>query len=90
MGALPGIELPVGLPPHIDGGQIRGICGAAKEVGHRVVGGESIGAGGVISPAYGVAVRLEPRAIAGSEQGEGSSVRPGSSCLLGLLEGKWP
>ena len=33
------------------------MCGAAKEVGHRVVGGVAIGAGGVIDPPYGVAVR---------------------------------
>ena len=35
------------------------IC-SAKEMGHRVVGGMAVGAGGVIGPAYGVAVGLEP------------------------------
>ena len=43
----------------------------------RVVGGVAVGAGWVIGPAYGVAVALEPRAIAGSELGECASVRPG-------------
>ena len=46
-------------------------------MGHRVVGGVAVEAGGAISPAYGVAVGLEPRSIAGSELGEGASVRPG-------------
>ena len=50
---------------------------SAKEMGHRVVGGVAVGASGVLSPAYGLAVGLEPRVIAGSEQGEGASVRPG-------------
>ena len=44
---------------------------------HRVVGGVAVGAGGVIGLAYGVAVGLEPRAVAGSELGECTSVRPG-------------
>ena len=65
---LPGIELPGGVPPTYP----LGMCGAAKEIGHRVVGG---GAGGVIGPAYVVEVGLEP--VAGLELGEGASVRPG-------------
>ena len=48
--------------------------GTAKEVSHHVVGG---GACGIIDPAYGLAVGLEPQAVAGSEQGEGASVRQG-------------
>ena len=50
---------------------------SAKEISHRVVGGVAVGAGGVFSPAYGLAVGLETRAIAGSELGEGISERPG-------------
>ena len=41
--------------------------GAAEEVGHSVVGGAAIRAGGVIGPAYGVTVGLEPPAMAGTE-----------------------
>ena len=46
-------------------------------MGHRVVGGVAVGAGLIIGPAYGMAVGLDPQAIAGSEVGEGASVRPG-------------
>ena len=46
-------------------------------MGPRVDGGVAVGAGGVVGPAYGVAVGLEPRAIAGSELGEYASARPG-------------
>ena len=49
---------------------------SVKEMGHRVVGEVAIGAGGVIGPAYGLAVGLEPRAIAGSELRGGTSVGP--------------
>ena len=66
MGALPGIGRP--------GGQIRGISGTAEEVGHRVVGGAAIGAGGVISQSYEVTVGLKPRAMAGKELAEGATV----------------
>ena len=62
---------------HILPGQVYGMCAAAKDMGHRVVGGTAIGAGGVIGPAYGVAVRLDPRAVAGTELGEGTTVGPG-------------
>ena len=50
---------------------------SAKEMGPRVDGGVAVGAGGVVGPAYGVAVGLEPRAIAGSELGEYASARLG-------------
>ena len=60
VGALLGIELPGGVPPTYPQGQIHGMRGSAKEMGHRVVGGAAIGAGGVIGPAKGVAVGLEP------------------------------
>ena len=40
------------------------MSGAAKEVGHRVVGGATIEAGRVIGPAYGVTVGYELRAMA--------------------------
>ena len=50
---------------------------SAKEVGHLVVGGVAVGTAGVIGPAYGVEVGFEPRAIAGSELGESTSVKPG-------------
>ena len=49
---------------------------SAKEMGHRVIDEVAVGAGGVIGPAYGVAVGLEPQAIAGGELREGISVRP--------------
>ena len=63
-----------GCRPHISGGQIHGMCGTAKKRGHRVVGETAIWAGGVIGPAYGMAVGLEPRAIVGTELGEGAPV----------------
>ena len=59
MGALPGIELPGGVPRTCLGGQVRGMCRAAEEIGHRVVGRLAIGADGDICPAYGVALGLE-------------------------------
>ena len=43
------------------------MSGTAKEIGHRVVGGAVVRAGGVISTAYGVTVRHEQRAMAGTE-----------------------
>ena len=46
-------------------------------MGHRVVGREAVGAGVVIGPAYGGAVGLEPRAVAGTELGVGATVGPG-------------
>ena len=61
---------------------------SAKQMGHRVVGGVAVGAGGVIGPAYRVVVRLELRAIAGSEIGEGASVRPGQQ-LFGWVNWRW-
>ena len=66
MGALPGIGLPGGvlvLPTYPRGADLWYVW-AAKEMGHRVVGGAAIGAGGVIGPAYGLAVGQESRAIA--------------------------
>ena len=41
-----------GCHPHIPGGHIRGrdVCGAAKEMGRRVIGGAAIEANGVIGP----------------------------------------
>ena len=36
-------------------------------MGHLVVGGVAVGAAGVIGPAYGVAVGLEPRVKARSD-----------------------
>ena len=72
MAALPGIALPGGVPPTYPRGPGPwDICRAAKEMSHRVVGGVAVGAGRVIGPA----VVLEPRAIAGSELGEGASAR---------------
>ena len=41
------------------------MSGTAEEVGHRVVGGAAIGTGGVIGPAYRVAVGLKPGTING-------------------------
>ena len=58
----------------VSGNEVRGMCRAVKEIGHRVVGGA---AGGVIDPDYKVAVALEPRATVGPELAEGASVRPG-------------
>ena len=75
MGVLAGIELPGGVKP--TGDQVRGMCRAAKEMGHQVVGGVTVGAGRAIGPAYIVAVELESRAIARSELGEGALVRLG-------------
>ena len=50
---------------------------SAKEMGHHVIGGVAVGAGGVISPADGVAVGLEPQAITESELGKCTSVKLG-------------
>ena len=61
--------------PHIPESQIRVMCGADREVGHRVVGGAIIGAGWVIGPAYEVAVGPETRAR--TELGEDTTVGPG-------------
>ena len=80
MGALPGIELPAGVSP---------TCrrGAAKEMGHRVVGEVAVGAGGVNGPAYRVAVGLELRAVAGMEL-RGHFARTGAAVVwLGQLYG---
>ena len=55
----------LGCRPHIPRGQIREMSGTAEEVGHRVVGGAAIGTGGVIGPAYRVAVGLKPWTING-------------------------
>ena len=50
-------------------------------MGHRVVGGVTIGEGGVISSAYGVAVGLESSAVTGLELGEGTDREPGGDNL---------
>ena len=50
--------------------------GTAEEMGHRVVCGMAVGASEVVGPAYGVAVGLEPRAVAGAELEEGTSIGP--------------
>ena len=42
---------------------------------------------GVIGPAYGVAVGLEPQAVAGSDLGEGATVGPGQQ-LFGEVNWK--
>ena len=64
-----------GCHPHITGGQIREICGVAKEI-LRVVSRAAIRAGEVIGPAYGVVVGLEPRVVARKELREGVTVGP--------------
>ena len=76
-----------GSRQHIPGGQIREMCGAGKEVSRRVVGGDSVGAGRVIGPAYGEAVRLKPRTVAGSER----FCKTGAAVVrLALLAGEEP
>ena len=52
------------------------MSGTAEDVVHLLVGGAAFGAGGIIGPAYRVTVGLEPRAVAGTELGEGAAVRP--------------
>ena len=64
------------------------MSGTAEEVGHRVVGGGAVGTGGVIGPAYGVAVGLEHKAMAGTELGEGAADDRGSSCSAGSIGGE--
>ena len=76
MGALPGIERHGGVPSTDPPGPDPWDVWTAKEMGHRVVGGAAIRAGGVIGPAYGVTVGLEPVAVAGTELGEGAAVWP--------------
>ena len=70
------------------------MCGAAKEMGHRVVGGVAVGAGGVSGPAYREAVVLELRRVAGMELREGASLglRPNFAAVvwLGQLDGELP
>ena len=65
-----------GCHSHISGGQIREMWGPAKEASYHVVSWVAVGAGWVICTAYDVAVRLEPRVVAGSELGEGTSLIP--------------
>ena len=76
-----------GCRPHIPRGQIRGMGGAAEEVGYCVVGGAAIRADGAIGPSYGVTVGLEPRAMAGTDMGEGAAVYRVSSCSAGSIGG---
>ena len=89
--ALSGIELPVGAPPSYprEPGPWD-VWGSWRDGPPYTVGGAAFGAGGVIGPAYGEAVRLEPRAVTGSKLGECTSVRPGSSCSAGTIGGEWP
>ena len=60
MGALPGIERNGGVPSTYPPGQVSGMSGTAKEVGHRLVRGAAIRAGGVVGPMYGLTVGHEP------------------------------
>ena len=79
-----------GCRPHILRGQIRGMSGTAEEVGHRVVGGLAIGVGGVIGPAYRVAVGLKLGTMARTELGEGAAEWTCSSCSAGSIGwGRW-
>ena len=48
----------------------------SEEMCHCVVGRAAVRTGGVIGPAYRVAVGQKPRAMAGTELGEGAAVRP--------------
>ena len=66
----------VGCCPHIPRGQVCGMSGTAKKMGHRVVSGAAVGAGGVIGPAYRVTVGHGPWAMAGIELWEGAPVWP--------------
>ena len=50
-----------GSHPHIPGVQIRGMCGAAKEMGHHVISGAAIGAGRVIGPVCGLSSGYCPK-----------------------------
>ena len=79
-----------GCRPHIPRGQIRGMSGTAKEVGNRVVHGVAIETGGVIDSACGVTVELEPRAMAGTELGEGAVVWPWYQFSWVNWRGGWP
>ena len=60
---------------------------SAKEMGHSVVGGVPVVAGGVIGPAYRNAVGLELRAIAGLELWDGALVKPGQQ-MFGWVNGR--
>ena len=87
VGALPGIELPPTFPREAGSW----MCRVDKEVGHGLVGGVTVGAGFVIGQAYGVAVWLDPRAVTGTELGEGASIKTGAAAVrLGQLEGELP
>ena len=66
---------------------VRGMCRAAEEMGHRVVCGVAIGAGGVIGPAFWMAVMLEPWKVTGSDLEKGASERPGQQ-LFGWVHWK--
>ena len=50
------------------------MSGTAEEVGHRVVCGAAVGTGGVMGPAYRVAVGLKPGTMPGTELGDGAVV----------------
>ena len=49
------------------------MSGTAEEVGLRVADGAAVRTGGVIGPAYRVAVGLKPGTMAGTELGEGAA-----------------
>ena len=68
--------------PHIPGGQVRGMCRAAKVMSQRVVGGVAVGAGRVRTGASG-SNRI------GAESGCLSKTEA-SVVQLGQLEGEWP
>ena len=79
-----------GCHPHVPGGQICAMCGAAKEMGHRVLGESSIGAGGVIGPAYvpkndGKKNSVHEGLSLEQELGEGAMVGQCSSCSVGSI-----
>ena len=68
-----------GCHPQIPGGGAKsgGCVGQLKRWATMWLRGVATGAGGVIGPAYGVAVGLEPWTLVGSELGKGASVRLG-------------
>ena len=77
-----------GCRPHIPWGQVHGMSGIAREMGHCVFGGAAVGAGGVIGPAYGLTVGHKPRTMAGTGAVRGRSDMIAAAVVwLGQLEG---
>ena len=78
-----------GCHPHIPRGLIHGVCGTAKEMGHRVVGGPAIRAGGAIDPSYTVVAAVGSIGRGGHKNLVGCLTPDDLLSSGGLLGGVW-